>query len=134
TMALRQYRELEQRLNEELDEQPSAATRHLALDIQRQATGQTNSAKQTTDGTAPVSPAPSALPSRLPTGTVTFLLTDIERSTARWERAGEAFRTALATHHTLLRRTFRRFGGSEFKEAGEGFLVAFERAGDALAC
>src|SRR5262249_12672273 len=73
-------------------------------------------------------------PQALPTGTVTFLLTDIEGSTARWERASEVFPAALARHHTLLRQVFAGHEGHEVKELGDGFLVAFARAGDALAC
>jgi predicted ATPase/class 3 adenylate cyclase len=65
---------------------------------------------------------------------VTFLLTDIEGSTAQWERSGDAFRAALAAHHALLRREFHRHGGLEVKEAGDSFLAAFASAGDALAC
>jgi predicted ATPase/class 3 adenylate cyclase len=77
----------------------------------------------------PEIPAPS-----LPTGTVTFLLSDIEGSTALWEKAGQAFRSALATHHALMRAEFRRNGGQEVKEAGDSFLVAFAGASDALSC
>jgi predicted ATPase/DNA-binding SARP family transcriptional activator len=134
TLALRYYRELEQRLEEQLGEAPSAATLQLAREIERQSTGYTVTERQTAGPRADASPPPSALPSRLPTGTVTFLLTDIAGSTAQWERQGEAFTAPLASHHTLLRRTFRRFGGYEVKEAGDGFIVAFECARDALAC
>src|SRR5260370_21819084 len=70
----------------------------------------------------------------LPTGTVTFLLTDIEGSTTLWEQAGEAFRAALESHHELLRRLFREHRGVEVKEIGDAFIVAFPRAGDALEC
>src|SRR5262249_49141845 len=70
----------------------------------------------------------------LPSGTVTFLLTDIEGSTARWEREGERFRAALDLHHALLRRLFPRPGGQEVQEAGDSFITAFGGAGDALAC
>ena len=132
--ALRQFRELEQRLDEQLGEGPSAATRELAHEVERQATELGSKRRQAEAHTPRTSPRASTLPSRLPTGTVTILLTDIERSTAQWEAAGDAFITALANHHTLLRSLFHRFGGYEFKEAGEGFLVAFERVGEALAC
>jgi class 3 adenylate cyclase len=82
---------------------------------------------------SPLPPAP-ALPSALPAGTVTFLLTDIEGSTILWEKAGDAFRSALSSHHALLRREFRRQGGHEVKEAGDSFLVVFASVADALAC
>jgi hypothetical protein len=38
-----------------------------------------------------------------PSGTITFLMTDIEGSTARWEQEAETMRTALAAHDTTLR-------------------------------
>jgi predicted ATPase/class 3 adenylate cyclase/DNA-binding SARP family transcriptional activator len=81
----------------------------------------------------PTLPAHRA-PQALPTGTVTVLMTDIEGSTALWEKAGDAFRSALSTHHALLRGEFRRHGGQEVKEAGDSFLVVFSAVGDALAC
>ena len=74
------------------------------------------------------------IPASLPTGSVTFLLTDIEESTARWEQAGDAFAPILTSHHALLRREFGRHGGREVKEMGDGFLIVFERAAGALAC
>src|SRR5205814_2338516 len=88
------------------------------------------------DRIVPSSPLPlfrSSTP-LLPTGTVTFLLTDIEGSTAAWEREGEAFRVALERHHALLRQEFRRHGGHHEKETGDGFLVAFHQPSAALAC
>jgi predicted ATPase/DNA-binding SARP family transcriptional activator/class 3 adenylate cyclase len=72
--------------------------------------------------------------STLPPGALTFLLTDIEGSTALWEREGAAFEAALVRHHALLREKFRKHNGVELKETGDSFLVAFAHAGDALAC
>lgn len=128
--ALRQYRELERLLDTELGEAPSPSLQHLV----RQLEGQRQSAVEVRldDGPAPVRAAP-AIPV-LPTGTVTFLLTDIEGFTRRWEWEGERFRTALALHHALLRRQFQRHGGHEIKEAGDSFIAVFGSAGDALAC
>src|SRR3712207_6431095 len=48
----------------------------------------------------------------LPSGTVTFLLTDIEGSTALWEHAPEAMRQAVARHDALLATTIEGRGGS----------------------
>jgi len=129
--ALRQYRELERILDQELGEAPGSATRQLARQIQTQM-----AATLPSEGVEVPVPSPAARPAppSLPAGTVTFLLTDIEGSTALWEQTGEAFRQALAIHHTLLRREFRRNGGHEIKEAGDSFLVAFTSASDALAC
>jgi predicted ATPase/class 3 adenylate cyclase len=61
-------------------------------------------------------------------------MTDIEGSTALWDRLGTAMSSAIESHHALLRRLFRQHGGSEFREQGDGFIVAFQGVGDALAC
>src|SRR2546423_1420256 len=47
----------------------------------------------------------------LPSGTVTFLLTDVEGSTALWEEAPDAMRTALARHDVLFEQAVREHGG-----------------------
>ena len=71
----------------------------------------------------------------LPSGTVTFLLTDIEGSTALWERAPEAMRQAIARHDALLRTTIEGRGGSVIRTKGEGddTFAVFGRASDGLA-
>jgi predicted ATPase len=61
----------------------------------------------------------------LPTGTVTFLMTDIEGSTARWESEPEAMRTALAVHDAVLRDAVQARGGVVFKHTGDGIAAAF---------
>jgi class 3 adenylate cyclase len=68
----------------------------------------------------------------LPTGTVTFLLTDIEGSTTRWEHHPEAMRTALARHDTLLRQVITAHGGVVFKMVGDAVYAAFAVAADAV--
>src|SRR5262249_36359062 len=68
----------------------------------------------------------------LPTGTVTFLFTDIEGSTTRWEHQPEAMRLALARHDTLLRGVIDRRGGRVFKGRGDALLAVFALAPDAL--
>ena len=67
-----------------------------------------------------------------PTGTVTFLFTDIEGSTRLWEEHPKGMRTALALHDRLLRDTIAGGGGYVFATGGDGFATAFQRAGDAL--
>lgn len=67
-----------------------------------------------------------------PTGTVTFLFTDIEGSTRLWEAAPEHMPTALARHDELLRSVFGRHDGRVFATGGDGFAVAFGRATDAI--
>jgi predicted ATPase/class 3 adenylate cyclase/Tfp pilus assembly protein PilF len=67
-----------------------------------------------------------------PTGTVTFLFTDIEGSTKLWERHPEAMQTALARHDEILRGTTEQHGGYVFKTMGDAFCCAFPTAPDAL--
>src|SRR5262245_66160577 len=69
----------------------------------------------------------------LPTGTVTFLFTDIEGSTRRWEQHPEAMRTALARHDALLRAAIEARAGYVFKTVGDAFCAAFSTAPGALA-
>ena len=69
----------------------------------------------------------------LPTGTITFLFTDIEGSTRRWDEQPEAMRHALARHDTILREAIEQHGGHVFKTIGDAFCAAFARATDAVA-
>src|SRR3989442_12713834 len=71
--------------------------------------------------------------SALPTGTVTFLFTDIEGSTRLLHELGDAYADALAEHRRVLRDAFARHGGVEVDTQGDAFFVAFARASDALA-
>ncbi len=66
-----------------------------------------------------------------PTGTVTFLFTDIEGSTTRWEHYPEAMRTALARHDSLLRSVITAHNGFVFKMVGDAVCAAFSVAADA---
>ncbi len=67
-----------------------------------------------------------------PTGTVTFLFTDIEGSTKLWEDNAPAMQSALARHDELLRRAIEGRGGYVFKTVGDAFCAAFPTAPDAL--
>lgn len=69
---------------------------------------------------------------RPPRGTVTFLFTDIEGSTTRWEHEPELMSPALARHDHLLRRIFEQHNGYVFKMMGDAFHAAFSTANDAL--
>src|SRR2546423_7517858 len=69
----------------------------------------------------------------LPTGTVTFLFTDIEGSTRLLHYLGDAYADALAGHRRVLRESFARHGGVEVDTQGDAFFIAFARASDALA-
>jgi predicted ATPase/class 3 adenylate cyclase len=67
-----------------------------------------------------------------PTGTVSFLFTDLEGSTAAWERAPSAMPGLLARHDLLVRAAIDRHGGHVFATGGDGFAVAFPGAGRAV--
>src|SRR5438132_11996087 len=71
--------------------------------------------------------------SELPTGTVTFLFTDIEGSTRLLHELGDAYADALAEHRRVLREAFANHGGVEVDTQGDAFFVAFARARDAVA-
>ncbi len=68
----------------------------------------------------------------LPTGTVTFLFTDIEGSTKLWEHYPDAMSMALARHDRLLTESIAANGGVVFKTVGDAFCAAFATAPDAL--
>jgi class 3 adenylate cyclase len=61
----------------------------------------------------------------LPSGTITFLFTDIEDSTRLWEQHPEAMRQALIRHDNILRRLIEGHDGYVFKTVGDAFCAAF---------
>src|SRR5437773_1621537 len=69
----------------------------------------------------------------LPSGTVTFLFTDIEGSTLMLKELGPRYGDALADHQRILRAAFSAHGGREVDTQGDSFFVAFRRAKDAIA-
>lgn len=70
----------------------------------------------------------------LPSGTVTFLFTDVEGSTRLLAELGpERYAEALAAHRRALRGSFKAHGGVEVDAPGDAFFVAFARAADAVA-
>ncbi len=73
--------------------------------------------------------APEIVP---PSGTVTFLFTDIEGSTRLWEADPEGMREALARHDVLLRDAVVGRGGVVFKTTGDGLCAAFGEPGSAV--
>jgi class 3 adenylate cyclase len=60
-----------------------------------------------------------------PSGVVTFLFTDVEGSTRRWEADADSMRAALAAHDEVLRRAIEAHGGWVFKHTGDGVCAAF---------
>ena len=67
----------------------------------------------------------SAPPAAAPSGVVTFLFTDVEGSTGRWEADADEMRAALAAHDELLRTVVETHGGWLFKHTGDGVCAAF---------
>ncbi|MBC8065610.1 MAG: tetratricopeptide repeat protein [Chlorobia bacterium] len=68
----------------------------------------------------------------IPTGTLTFLFSDIQGSTRQWERNPAAMSQALARHDELLREGIESHGGYVFKTVGDAFCAAFPTAIEAL--
>jgi predicted ATPase/class 3 adenylate cyclase len=60
-----------------------------------------------------------------PSGVVTFVFTDIEGSTRRWEADADAMRASLAVHDEVLRSAIEAHGGFLFKHTGDGVCAAF---------
>jgi predicted ATPase/class 3 adenylate cyclase/DNA-binding CsgD family transcriptional regulator len=67
-----------------------------------------------------------------PSGTVTFLFTDIEDSTRLWESAPADMTTAVQAHDVIVRSAIERHGGYVFATGGNGFCAAFSSALDAV--
>jgi DNA-binding SARP family transcriptional activator len=144
TAALEVYRELRLRLHRELNAEPDPETKALCQQIRAGARGKAARVARVTmlaDGeTQPHALREGALPSRapaaqspaLPSGTVTFLFTDIEGSTRLWDEHTEAMRRALARHDELLQQAIIAHGGSVFKTFGDQFCAAFGAAPEAL--
>jgi class 3 adenylate cyclase len=60
-----------------------------------------------------------------PSGVVTFLFTDIEGSTRRWETDAQAMRAALLKHDDVLRTSLEKHEGFLFSHTGDGVVAAF---------
>src|SRR5215208_5065517 len=67
-----------------------------------------------------------------PSGTVTFLFTDIAGSTRRWDEQPQGMQQALARHDGILREAIERHGGFVFKTVGDAFHAAFRTPEEAL--
>jgi class 3 adenylate cyclase len=69
----------------------------------------------------------------LPEGTVTVMFTDIEASTALFERVGDSqARSIISLHNRIIRGEVARLGGTEVKNQGDGFMIVFRSAAAAL--
>lgn len=141
TEALRQYEELECLMRQELGDAPGREIRALVREIERRTCGRDiQQAIQTTKSPRAPELGVSLPPLPLPIGTVTFLLTEIEEELALEEHAGDAYPIALVSYRALLQRLAQEQGGylvtpevGPEATARVSFLMAFRRAGDALA-
>ena len=77
-------------------------------------------------------PAMTPLRSELPSGTVTFLFTDVEGSTKLVKRLGDGYGPVLAKHRDLLRSSFCKHHGVEVDTQGDALFVVFSSARDAV--
>jgi len=69
----------------------------------------------------------------LPSGTVTFLFSDIEGSTNLLRELGPEYAAALEAHRDVVRAAFASYSGVEVDTQGDAFFGAFARASDAVA-
>ena len=70
--------------------------------------------------------------SALPSGTVTFVFSDVEGSTRLLKRLGERYGEVIAEHRRIVRETFGAHDGVEIDRQGDSFFYAFARARDAV--
>ena len=108
------YKRCTDELLEQLGVEPSAETRALY------------------DGLLKGAKAPRA--AMRPSGTITFLFTDIEGSTRLLDKLGDQYALALGQHHEILRIAIRKWNGHEVDTQGDAFFVTFSRALDAVQC
>ena len=122
--ALRTYDRLRTNLAESLGLEPSPELQNLQLRV----------LQQDPDLLAVRPPGAEGTASLLPTGTVTFLLSDVEGSTRQWEEAPDAMAVAVPLYDELLDAAIVAHGGIRPIEHGEGerVLAAFSQASDAV--
>lgn len=107
--ALRVFERFRVGLRDDLGLEPSSDLRDLESEILHSDSGN----------------SPSARALALPTGTVTFLFTDVEGSTRRWADDEAAMAAALAEHDSILREVVSECGGVVFKHTGDGICAVF---------
>jgi DNA-binding SARP family transcriptional activator/class 3 adenylate cyclase len=131
--ALRAYQDLRLLLGEELGIEPSAPLRRLESAILRHE-GELDWQPPAQKPVTPAGPEP-APPAPVPGGLVIVLFTDVVQSTELVFQSGdEEAQQVLAAHHALLNETVAAHGGHEVKWLGDGLMVAFPSAADAVRC
>ena len=68
----------------------------------------------------------------LPTGTVTFLFTDIENSSTQWDQSSSEMQSRLSLHNSVLDESIASHGGHVVKTMGDGYMAVFERPETAI--
>jgi predicted ATPase/class 3 adenylate cyclase len=117
--SLRWFQRFRTTMREEVGIEPTSALRELAAEL--------------LGGLDPDREVPCPTPRELPTGTVTFVFTDIEGSTERWAHDELAMSSALAMHDSTIRSVVDRHGGWVFKHTGDGVCAVFTSAPAAVA-
>jgi class 3 adenylate cyclase len=64
---------------------------------------------------------------------LTVVFTDVEQSSAHWERLRDGFKSVLEQHDAIIRECLGRMGGAEVKALGDGFMIVFEQPAAAVA-
>jgi class 3 adenylate cyclase len=118
TESLRCFQRFRTTLREQVGIEPTSSLRELEAEL--------------LGGLDPERQVEAPTPLRLPVGTVTFMFTDIEGSTERWQRDEEAMSTALASHDLTIRSVVSDHGGWVFKHTGDGVCAVFTSASAAV--
>jgi DNA-binding SARP family transcriptional activator len=138
--ALQAYQDARRTLVEELGIEPGERLRQLERAVLAQDPALAVPAPPPVAGDGEREPGDASPPgsarSALPTGVITFLMTDIEGSSSLWELDAGVMAAALELHDDLIADTVIAHGGRLLKAKGEGdaTLSVFRRASDAAAC
>jgi DNA-binding SARP family transcriptional activator/streptogramin lyase len=119
--ALEVYRSGRRVLDEELGLEPGEELRRLERAILAQ-----------DDSLAAPAAAAKARPAQVPTGTVTFLFSDIEGSTRLVQELGDEYGELIEQHQSLLQAALEEHGGEAVTNQADAFFFAFRRARDAV--
>jgi predicted ATPase/DNA-binding SARP family transcriptional activator len=130
--ALESYRTARKTLADELGIEPSPALRELEQAILTQDRRLGSAAGAADYGRAIAEAVPGSRPAA-PSGTVTFLFTDIVEGSRAWEEHPELMRAARRRHDELVREAVTGRSGYVFKKLGCAFASAFSEAGAAIA-
>jgi predicted ATPase/DNA-binding SARP family transcriptional activator len=126
--ALRAYQRLRTRLGDELGIEPSAELRALERGILQQ-----DRALLAPADTTAMAGRTGTTAAGLPSGNVTFVITEVEGSTGLFRRLGDRYPPLLEEHRRLIRAGVAGHGGSEVDTSGDGLFLAFGDAAEAVA-